>query len=74
MIITENGHVLLNGDKAGLLADLTCIIKHLMKDEGIEKGQILKSVELSTMTREELKQELIDELFECIKGMAKGKE
>lgn len=56
MIRTKCGEVRINGNKATLLADLSCIVAAL-KDEGVAKESIQNSVEIGFMSEDEIDKE-----------------
>ena len=77
MIKVENGTVRVKGSKEQIMAELSCLIGSLFDDDFMTEDDILKCLEYSKMSDEEVKNEaykILGEAFRKIFSNAEGKE
>lgn len=64
MIKISKGNIQVEGSRAEVLADFTCITHTLIKDYNIPVEKISDSVELAEKSDEELEKELASRIFD----------
>lgn len=72
MIKTMLGMVEVRGDKAMILADLSCICSDLFNDEGFTKEEVLEAAEIGCQSEEEVFKNMPPEVKEMVENLAKA--